>query len=36
VEPQFEKKYYVKGIGEVAEQVTQGGHEHFELVRVTR
>jgi hypothetical protein len=35
VEPQFERKYYVKGIGEVKEQVTQGGHESFELVRVT-
>jgi hypothetical protein len=35
VEPQFEKKYYVTGIGEVMEQVTQGGHERFELVSLT-
>jgi len=36
VEPQFEKKYYVSGIGEVKEQVTQGGHERFELVSLTQ
>jgi hypothetical protein len=35
VEPQFEKKYYVAGVGEVMEQVVQGGHEQFELVKVT-
>jgi hypothetical protein len=35
VEPQYETKYYVRGIGEVKEQVTLGGHESFELVRVT-
>jgi hypothetical protein len=35
-EPQFEKKYYVKGIGEIAEKVTQGGHEQFKLVSVRR
>jgi hypothetical protein len=35
-EPQFEKKYYVAGVGEIAEKVTQGGHEAFELVSVTR
>jgi hypothetical protein len=35
VEPQFEKKYYVNGIGEIKEQVTQGGHERFELVSLT-
>jgi len=35
VEPQLEKKYYAAGIGEVAEQVIQGGHEHFKLVKVT-
>jgi hypothetical protein len=35
VEPQFEKKYYVAGIGEIAEQVVQGGHERFQLVRIT-
>jgi secreted repeat protein with Y-X4-D motif len=31
-----ERKYYAAGIGEVREQVTQGGHERFELVSVTR
>lgn len=36
VEPQLEKKYYVLGIGEVKEQVVQGGHERFQLVSVTR
>jgi hypothetical protein len=35
VEPQFEKKYYVSGIGEIKEQVTEGGHERFELVSLT-
>jgi hypothetical protein len=35
VEPQFERKVYVAGIGEVRESVTEGGHEAFELVRVT-
>jgi hypothetical protein len=34
VEPQFEKKYYVAGIGEVREFVTAGGHEGFDLVSV--
>jgi hypothetical protein len=34
VEPQFEQKVYVAGIGEVEEHVTQGGHERFELVSV--
>jgi hypothetical protein len=33
-EPQYEKKYYVAGIGEIAEKVTQGGHEQFKLVSV--
>jgi hypothetical protein len=36
VEPQIERKYYVAGIGEIKEQVTAGGHEQFQLVRVTR
>jgi hypothetical protein len=36
VEPQFEQKSYVAGVGEVAEHVTQGGHERFQLVSVTR
>jgi hypothetical protein len=36
VEPQLEQKSYVAGIGEVAERVTQGGHERFQLVSVTR
>jgi hypothetical protein len=35
VEPQYERKYYVAGLGEVMEQVTQGGHEQFQLVEVT-
>jgi hypothetical protein len=35
VEPQLEKKYYVAGLGEVMERVVQGGHEQFQLVRVT-
>src|SRR5262249_42841101 len=35
VEPQLEKKYYVAGLGEVKEEVVAGGHEHFELVKVT-
>jgi hypothetical protein len=35
VEPQLERKYYVAGLGEVAEQVVQGGHERFQLVSVT-
>jgi len=36
VEPQMERKYYVAGIGEIKEQVTAGGHEQFQLVRMTR
>ena len=36
VEPQLEKKDYVAGLGEIKEQVIEGGHEHFELVSVTR
>lgn len=35
VEPQLEKKYYVAGVGEVLENVVAGGHERFQLVRVT-
>jgi hypothetical protein len=35
VEPQLEKKYYVAGLGEIKEQVVQGGHESFQLVKVT-
>jgi hypothetical protein len=35
VEPQYERKVYVAGLGEVMEQVTQGGHEQFQLVKVT-
>lgn len=35
VEPQLEKKYYAAGVGEIAEQVVAGGHERFELVRVS-
>jgi hypothetical protein len=36
LEPQTEQKYYVAGLGEVAERVVKGHHEQFELVRVTR
>jgi hypothetical protein len=36
VEPQLEKKYYVAGLGEIREQVVQGGHEQFQLVDVTQ
>jgi len=35
-EPQFEKKTYACGVGEIAERVVQGGHEQFKLVSVTR
>jgi hypothetical protein len=36
LEPQTEKKYYVRGVGEVKEQVVAGHHEVFRLVGVTR
>jgi hypothetical protein len=35
VEPQLERKWYVAGVGEVKEEVTAGGHEQFQLVRIT-
>ena len=35
LEPQTEKKYYVAGVGEVAERVVKGHHEEFRLVRIT-
>jgi hypothetical protein len=35
VEPQLEEKYYVAGLGEVKEQVVQGGHERFQLIATT-
>jgi hypothetical protein len=35
LEPQTEQKYYVAGIGEVAERVVKGHHEEFELTSVT-
>jgi hypothetical protein len=35
LEPQTERKYYVAGLGEVAEKVVKGHHEEFELVNVT-
>jgi hypothetical protein len=35
VEPQLEKKYFAAGVGEIQEQVVAGGHERFQLVRVT-
>ena len=34
-DPQFERKYYAAGVGEVKERVTQGGREAFTLVSVT-
>lgn len=34
LEPQTEKKFYVRGIGEVKEKVVKGHHEQFELVSV--
>jgi len=36
LEPQTEQKYYVAGLGEVAERVVKGHHEEFQLVNVTR
>jgi hypothetical protein len=36
LEPQTEKKYYVRGLGEVKETVVKGHHETFSLVSVTR
>jgi hypothetical protein len=36
VEPQLEKKLYVRGIGEVEERVIAGGHESFRLTHITR
>jgi hypothetical protein len=36
LEPQTEKKYYVRGVGEVKETVVKGHHETFSLVSVTR
>jgi len=35
LEPQTEQKYYVTGVGEIAERVVKGHHEAFQLVRVT-
>jgi hypothetical protein len=35
LEPQTEKKYYVRGVGEVKETVVKGHHETFSLVSVT-
>ena len=35
LEPQTEKKYYVAGVGEIAERVVKGHHEQFELVSIT-
>jgi hypothetical protein len=35
LEPQTERKYYVAGVGEVAERVVKGHHEEFKLIRVT-
>jgi hypothetical protein len=35
LEPQTERKYYARGLGEVKETVVKGHHETFSLVRVT-
>jgi hypothetical protein len=35
LEPQTEQKYYVGGVGEVAEKVVKGHHEEFKLVDIT-
>jgi len=35
-EPQTERKYYARGVGEIAERVVKGQHEEFKLVSVTR
>jgi hypothetical protein len=35
VEPQLEKKYYVAGLGEIKEEVVAGGHEQFQLAKVS-
>jgi hypothetical protein len=35
-EPQVERKYYARGVGEIAERVVKGHHEAFQLVRVTQ
>src|SRR4051794_12994507 len=34
-EPQVGRKYYARGVGEIAERVVKGHHEAFQLVRVT-
>jgi hypothetical protein len=36
LEPQTERKFYVAGLGEVAERVVKGEHEEFKLVKITR
>ena len=35
-EPQVERKYYVRGIGEIAERVVKGQREAFQLVSMTK
>jgi hypothetical protein len=35
LEPQVERKVYVRGLGEVSERVVRGHHEEFKLVRLT-
>jgi hypothetical protein len=35
LEPQTEQKFYVAGLGEIAEKVVKGHHEQFQLVKVT-
>ena len=35
-EPQTERKYYVRGVGEIAEHIVKGPHEAFRLVSLKR
>jgi hypothetical protein len=35
-EPQTERKYYARGVGEIAERVVKGHHEEFKLVSIKR
>jgi hypothetical protein len=35
LEPQTERKYYARGVGEIAERVVKGHHEAFKLIRVS-
>ena len=35
-EPQTERKYYARGVGEIAERVVKGHHEAFRLIDIKR